>query len=186
VKKGRVTLKQKVLILALAVLLIGCYTNINRVKDKWGPPAKVEYGKDTIVYYYYFSKGEVRAGGDWVGGYVVVEITTDPNGKILKKRKYWKQPTATVGKLTMLNLKMTKREVISAIGEPTVARRSIVNKYDQTIDIWEYALYESSADVLYKRPAFYWLYFCDGNLVQWGEAGDWEKEADRIYEMRFR
>ena len=28
--------------------------------------------------------------------------------------------------------------------------------------------------------------FVDDKLVQWGEAGDWQKEADRIYELRFR
>jgi hypothetical protein len=32
----------------------------------------------------------------------------------------------------------------------------------------------------------FWLYFHDGKLVQWGQAGDWRKEADRIYEYRFR
>ncbi len=31
----------------------------------------------------------------------------------------------------------------------------------------------------------YWLYFYDGKLVQWGQAGDWKKEADRIYEINF-
>jgi hypothetical protein len=35
-------------------------------------------------------------------------------------------------------------------------------------------------------PAKYWMYFYDGKLVQWGEAGDWQREADQIYEMRFR
>ena len=29
----------------------------------------------------------------YTAGIVVVEITTDRNGKILDKRKYWKQPT---------------------------------------------------------------------------------------------
>jgi len=31
----------------------------------------------------------------------------------------------------------------------------------------------------------YWLYFVNGRLVQWGEAGDWRREVDRIYEVRF-
>jgi len=31
----------------------------------------------------------------------------------------------------------------------------------------------------------YWLYFADGRLGRWGEAGDWRREADRIYEIRF-
>jgi starvation-inducible outer membrane lipoprotein len=78
--------------LVLALFLAGCYTHISKVEDKWGPPAKIEHRKDTIVYYYYFYKGEERLGGDVVAGYVVVEITTNLEGKILKKRKYWKQP----------------------------------------------------------------------------------------------
>ena len=31
----------------------------------------------------------------------------------------------------------------------------------------------------------YCLYFADGRVAQWGEAGDWRREADRIYEFRF-
>lgn len=36
-----------------------------------------------------------------------------------------------------------------------------------------------------QPDATYWLYFHDDKLVQWGEAGDWRKESDRIYEYRF-
>lgn len=93
---------------------------------------------------------------------------------------------ATTGKLMKLNLQMMKSEVISAIGEPTAARGSMTNKYDQVIEVWEYALYKTDDDAFFGRPTFYWLYFHDGKLVQWGEAGDWKREADRIYEMRFR
>jgi len=93
---------------------------------------------------------------------------------------------ATAGKLRNLNLQMTKTEVISAIGEPTAARGAITNKYGQVIEVWEYALYRTANDAFLGLPTFYWLYFNDGKLVQWGEAGDWGREADRIYEMRFR
>jgi len=93
---------------------------------------------------------------------------------------------ATTGKLMKLNLQMTKPEIISAIGNPTAARGSMTNKYGQVIEIWEYALYKTDDDAFFGRPTFYWLYFYDGKLVQWGEAGDWQREADRIYEMRFR
>lgn len=93
---------------------------------------------------------------------------------------------ATTGKLMKLNLQMTKPEVISSIGNPTADRGSMTNKYNQVIEVWEYALYKTDDDAFYGRPTFYWLYFYDGKLVQWGEAGDWQKEADRIYEMRFR
>jgi len=90
------------LLLLLLVILSGCYTHINKVKDKWGPPAKVEDRGDTIVYYYYFYRGKSTGyhpgdrGGIVVGsstvGVVVAEIITNREGKILKKRKYWKQP----------------------------------------------------------------------------------------------
>lgn len=32
----------------------------------------------------------------------------------------------------------------------------------------------------------YYLYFYNGELIQWGRPQDWQKEADRIYEVRFR
>jgi hypothetical protein len=35
------------------------------------------------------------------------------------------------------------------------------------------------------EEARFWLYFVEGRLERWGEAGDWAREADRIYEVRF-
>ena len=93
---------------------------------------------------------------------------------------------ATTGKLINLRLQMTKSEVTDAIGKPNVVRGALTNKYGQTIEVWEYALYKTDQDAAWKRHTFYWLYFYDDKLVQWGEAGDWQKEADRIYEVRFR
>jgi len=94
---------KKVLIgLICLFLLLGCYRNISQVEYKWGPPGKVEDRGETLVYYYYFYRGRGigydpgYGGGVTLGrvtaGIVVVEITTDKTGKILKKRKYWKQP----------------------------------------------------------------------------------------------
>jgi len=90
------------MMIALAVSLLACYSNISQVRDKWGDPAKVEDRGDTIVYYYYFYQGRGvgydpgDSGGITLGrvttGIVVVEIITNREGKILKKRKYWKQP----------------------------------------------------------------------------------------------
>jgi hypothetical protein len=94
-------------LILLVVLLMGCTTtspHINQIKDKWGPPAKVEDRGDTIVYYYYFYRGGGRIAvtdsplatlimdKTAKAGWYVVEITTDAEGKILRKRKYWKQP----------------------------------------------------------------------------------------------
>jgi hypothetical protein len=83
-------------------------------------------------------------------------------------------------RLQNIHLDMTKAEVKQVLGEPSSARGSIRNKFGQVIEVWEYPL---------DRPGLsdglYWLYFYDNKLVQWGEAGDWKKEADRIYEYRF-
>jgi len=83
------------------------------------------------------------------------------------------------GHLMKLNLGMTKTEVISTMGQPVAARGSIKNKFDQVVEVWEYTLWKGPI------TADYWLYFVDGYLVRWGEAGDWQAESDRIYEIRF-
>jgi hypothetical protein len=103
-------------------------------------------------------------------------------------------------RLATLNLGMTKPEVVDSLGQPMAVRGAITNRYGQTIEVWEYHLATRSAarDMLLgafagpdaasrmtPRNRAYWLYFTDGQLVQWGEAGDWGKEADRIYEVRF-
>lgn len=107
--------------------------------------------------------------------------------------------------LRRISLGMNKNDVVNSLGEPTAARGSIKNKYNQTIEVWEYVLCipddagriaeKSALTVLtfgfgaiafaHKRERNYWLYFHDDILVQWGQAGDWKKEADRIYEVRF-
>jgi len=91
--------------------------------------------------------------------------------------------------LIKLRLDMTKGQVFAALGEPSAARGSIRNKYDQVIEVWEYQLRKPEEDndmYMHNTKYPYWLYFCNGKLVQWGAAGDWRREADKIYEMRFR
>jgi outer membrane protein assembly factor BamE (lipoprotein component of BamABCDE complex) len=86
----------------------------------------------------------------------------------------------SASKLTQIHLGMTKAEVRTTLGQPTAARGSVQNKFDQTIEVWEYIM-----DRGFAADGVYWLYFHDDKLVQWGAAGDWRKEADRIYEIRF-
>ena len=109
--------------------------------------------------------------------------------------------------LSEVSLGMTKQEVRERLGSPTVARGALTNKYGQTVEVLEYKLAmptdETVGSVVGKSAmtvitlgvgavAFrgerrdFWLYFHDGKLVQWGQAGDWRKEADRIYDYRFR
>jgi len=115
--------------------------------------------------------------------------------------------TTSARKLRNVSLDLTKDEVVRRLGEPTAVRGAIKNQYNQTIEVWEYRLSKSQAGKFWGNlcvsiisfGAFaptayedsksdirnYWLYFYDGKLVQWGQAGDWEKEADRIYKINF-
>lgn len=109
-------------------------------------------------------------------------------------------------KLIELRLDMSKTDVQNALGEPTVARGAIRNKFGQVIEVWEYRLAlpsdDSAGQVIGKsvltlmtlgigatefrgEKRNYWLYFLRDKLVQWGEAGDWSREPDRIYQFNF-
>ncbi len=103
--------------------------------------------------------------------------------------------------LQSLSLNMSKAEVVKVMGNPSAVRGALKNKYGQTIEVWEYTLNTVNFGQVYLEaiavqsggtplpPGYgstvYWLYFADNRLVQWGQAGDWAKEADRIYEVRF-
>jgi len=108
--------------------------------------------------------------------------------------------------LQSISLGMQKKEIVKKIGNPRVTRGSIRNQYDQVIDVWEYRLALPSDDsagevigktattimtlgagaILFDEPQKdYWLYFLDDELVQWGEAGDWQVERQNIYNIRF-
>jgi hypothetical protein len=80
---------------------------------------------------------------------------------------------------------MTKDEVLSTMGKQTAVRASMTNKYGQVIEVWEYGLHKAAFGIT-GGTKYYWLYFYNGKLVQWGEAGDWQREADLIYETKFR
>jgi len=93
--------------------------------------------------------------------------------------------------LQNLELELTKNEVLERIGRPTVVRGAMVNKYGQKVEVWEYELFkypERGEPLFYNERMLtpYWLYFVDGILKQWGQAGDWKEEPDRIYEFRWR
>jgi hypothetical protein len=45
--------------------------------------------------------------------------------------------------LNKISLKMTKAEVEISIGRPDAVRGSILNRYGQAINVWEYMLVES-------------------------------------------
>lgn len=105
--------------------------------------------------------------------------------------------------MTRISLGMSKEQVVQKLGNPTVARGAIRNKFDQTVEVWEYRLALPEDKVGRKTVLTigtlgigalsfvdrdmkdYWLYFVEDKLVRWGEAGDWEREASQIYEFKF-
>ncbi len=112
----------------------------------------------------------------------------------------------SVKNLRRISLGVSKNDVIRELGEPMAARGAIRNKYDQVVEVWEYKLAmprdDSAGEIVEKsiltvftlgmsagvfkgERKNYWLYFIDDELVQWGEAGDWTQEAERIYDIKF-
>jgi hypothetical protein len=81
----------------------------------------------------------------------------------------------------MMNLRtsMTKPDAIRAMGGPGADRGTLTNRYNDVIEIREYAL----SDHFGQREPFY-LLFLDERLVHWGKASALPPEI--IYEMRFR
>jgi len=109
--------------------------------------------------------------------------------------------------LQKVSLGLSKQETIEKIGRPKIVRGILRNKYGETVEVWEYRLDKGKSDaqrgieggliissmglmspllLLRGDVQNYWLYFVDDELVRWEPAGDWEKEANRIYDIRFK
>lgn len=85
-----------------------------------------------------------------------------------------------------LSLGMTKTEVMYAMGDH-IPMKIIGSKVYQngTIEVGQY--YDKK--LMYGQGVveeIYYLYFLNNSLVQWGRPQDWQREADRIYEIRMR
>lgn len=87
--------------------------------------------------------------------------------------------------INLFNLKigMAKHEVVRAIGKNPDNLIGAKQYSDGTVEVLQYSRYDHWASQLQER---YWLYFFNDKLIQWGRPGDWQKEADRIYEIRSR
>lgn len=82
-----------------------------------------------------------------------------------------------------ISIGMAKEAVMEQISKPDIIRGSMVNDSNQTVEVWEYKVEAINKWYFFES---YWLYFYDNKLVQWGKAGDWNKVADNIQEIRFR
>tara|TARA_R110002049_G_scaffold286594_2_gene468387 strand:+ start:940 stop:1278 length:339 start_codon:yes stop_codon:yes gene_type:complete len=85
-----------------------------------------------------------------------------------------------------MSLGMTKSEVKIAMGEH-IPMKIIGSKAYET-GVIEVGMYKDRY-VVYGQGVeeeIYYLYFLNDELIQWGRPQDWQKEADRIYEIRHR
>jgi len=102
---------------------------------------------------------------------------------------YYTYPKSQYRELNMskISLGMSEKEVQKILGEPADVIGSRYYEEKHIIKVLQYMeaefSYSGSEDRLKKD---YYLYFLDDELVQWGRPGDWEKEADKIYEIRIR
>ena len=86
--------------------------------------------------------------------------------------------------LHMISAGYDKQQVAAAIGDPLNVIGS--KRFESgVVDVWAYEKWGAKMGFDEKEEE-YWLYFLNGKLEQWGRPGDWKKEADRIYEVRFR
>jgi hypothetical protein len=79
-----------------------------------------------------------------------------------------------------ISISMGKEEVLEKLGANGMARGSIINKYGQVIEVREYEVWRPCVGI-----ETYWLFFCDGQLVKWGKAGDWAETQRNIYDINF-
>jgi hypothetical protein len=87
--------------------------------------------------------------------------------------------------LFSLKIGMSKTETIAAIGKKPDNLIGAKKFDDGMVEVIQYTKYNPYAMTVEVQEQ-YWLYYLDDKLVQWGRPGDWQKEADQIYEIRKR
>ncbi len=102
---------------------------------------------------------------------------------------------------------MTKQDANQQMKAKGIARGAMINKFGQSIEVMEYHINQGKSGrqlaheltltilsvgllcpILLSEGEIstYWLYFCDGKLVQWGKAGDWTETQKIIYDINFK
>lgn len=87
-----------------------------------------------------------------------------------------------IRRMNNLSLGMTKEQVKSSVGDNYIIRGAVVNKFNQSIEVWEYEVRKRRSVTDVEK---YWLYMVDNKLVQWGRAGDWITESARLNDIQF-
>lgn len=109
-------------------------------------------------------------------------------------------------KLKLTHLGMTGQEVTNNVGKPNLVRGTLTNRFGQQIEVWEYEVaFPDEPGVrdfkvffsavtfglgspvwLVQNTKTYWFYFVDSRLARWAEAGDWDHEVERLYELPWK
>lgn len=113
---------------------------------------------------------------------------------------------ASVNSLDNISVYMQKEDVMKKMGKKGIARGAMVNKFGQVIEVREYQIDRGKSGsqlsreitvtlltlglcspILFSEGEIetYWLYFYNGQLVQWGKAGDWREAERKIYDINF-
>jgi hypothetical protein len=101
---------------------------------------------------------------------------------------------------------MSKADVIKSVGPPAIVRGIIKNKDCDTVEVWEYKagkgknFQQVTSDAVFTfmsagsgaalllsaaQTDRYWVYFVNGKFAGWSLAGDWSRDSDKLYEMKF-
>ena len=87
--------------------------------------------------------------------------------------------------LHLLSIGDPKEQVTEKLGPPSNVIGS--KRFSEGIvEVWTYEKWRARTLRSDRKEDEYWLYFLNNRLEQWGRPGEWEKEADLIYEIRYR
>jgi hypothetical protein len=111
--------------LTMVLGLFGCAHTIDRVEQRWGPPAGSEQQGDYTLYYYSFNKVGRRGPG-----ILNVTLTCDNAGNILSKSQTW-EPSESVARLPSPYMKKRMRTVqplheeVEASDDPSDVKKEV-------------------------------------------------------------
>ena len=88
-------------------------------------------------------------------------------------------------KFDSLILGMNKTDVTQMMKGKGVTRGSLFTKDGQVVEVKEY---QTTSFIFFQGRVTntYWLYFCNGILIQWGRAGDWAEAQRIVYDINFK
>ena len=88
--------------------------------------------------------------------------------------------------LSAIHIGMDKNQVKEALNRPPERVIGAKQYSNGVIEVHAYGVPEYSQEYGKSIRQFYWLYFLNDTLVQWGRPGDWEVMSDHIYELRIK